>query len=269
MVKKTTMKNNRVWVFSFTYNEAHFVRNFLSAYRQAEKIVIYDNQSTDDTVRLLKKDKRVEIRVNDSGNQIRDDIYIQIKDNCWKEARGQADWVIIVDFDEIFCKATYNNGRAKFSLDFTKPYNEGYTIIKPYGYNMVAINGPLAKEGHPFRYVKKGVYHELCEKPCCFRPEKIQEINFYPGCHGIDPKGEIKIFSDPDYKLLHFKLWNYSLYLIKAMAYKERLSAENIKYGYGFHYTWSAEKHAQIFMDSYNSSKWLFDITPTHKMHMI
>ena len=258
---------NRVWVYTICYNESHFVKNFLAAYAQAERIVAYDNQSTDNTVELLSQDPRVEVRINDSGNEIRDDIYLRIKNNAWKEARGLADWVIVVDFDEIFCRAWLNNGNAELSLDLTEPFEKGHTIIKPYGYNMISLDAPLGAEGHPLQYCQNGVYHWPMEKPCCFRPDKIQEINYYPGGHGIEPIGEVSIFNHPVYKLLHFKMWNLQHYLDRMALCASRMSAVNKSQGWGEHYLWPAERHKKTYLEAHAASKPLFFIMRTDKIY--
>jgi hypothetical protein len=210
----------------------------------------------------------VEIRVNDSGDQIRDDIYLQIKNNCWKEARGLADWVIIVDFDEIFCRALIVNGAAQFDLDLTEPYNGGYTIVKPYGYNMISLGAPLGADGHPFTYCQNGVYHWPMEKPCCFRPDKIKEINYHPGCHGIEPLGEVNVYNRPEYKLLHFKMWNIDFYMQRLQVLASRLSAVNRSQGWGEHYTWPVERHKKAYLEALAASKPLFQINRSEKLYI-
>ena len=259
----------RIWVYTICYNEQHFVRHFLSAYSEAERIIAYDNQSTDNTCEMLSRDPRVEIRINDSGNEIRDDLYLSIKNNCWKEARGQADWVIIADFDEVFCMAYRNqNNEAIFSLDLNNPHNEGYTVIKPYGYNMVSLDAPLGADGHPFLHCQNGVYHWPQEKPCAFRPDKITETNYYPGCHGMNAEGEVNIYNRPEYKLLHFKLWNINHYLDRMRLYSSRISAINRNQGWGEHYLWPIERHEKAFRDAFAASKNLFEILRTEKIYV-
>jgi glycosyltransferase involved in cell wall biosynthesis len=258
----------RIWVYTICYNEQHFVKNFLAAYSDAERIIAYDNQSTDNTVPLLLEDPRVTVRSWDSGNQIRDDKYLEIKNNCWKEAKGLADWATVVDFDEIFTRAVLTENNPCFNLDLTKPYNEGKTIIKPYGYNMVSIDAPLGEPLHPYHYCKKGVYHWPQEKPCCFRPDKLEEINFVPGCHGINPIGEANIYNCPEYKLLHFKLWNMQLYIAKIKMAASRMSEINKANGWGEHYLWPIERHYKSFMDAYAASRPLFEIKRTDKLYV-
>jgi hypothetical protein len=258
-----------IWVYTICWNEQHFVKNFLAAYHEATKIIAFDNMSDDNTVELLKQDPRVEVRPWSSGDQIRDDLYLEIKNNCWKEARGLADWVIIPDFDEVFNHAVLTADKnAHLTLNLEEPYRNGYTIIKPYGYNMVSIDAPLGEPQHPYHYSKKGVYHWPMEKPCCFRPDRINEINFAPGGHGIEPKGEVKIYSGPEYKLMHFKLWNMQLYIEKIKAQASRLSAINKEKGWGEHYSWPIERHYRSFMEAYAASKPLFEIMRSNKLYV-
>jgi hypothetical protein len=259
----------RIWVYTVCYNEQHFVKNFLEAYKNAERIIAYDNQSTDDTVKLLLEDPRVTVRSWDSGNQIRDDKYLEIKNNCWKEARGLADWAIIVDFDEIFSRVAYMPDHTPiFDLDLSEPYNQGATIIKPYGYNMVSLDAPLGEPGHPYTHCPKGVYHWPQEKPCCFRPDMFTEINFVPGCHGMEPIGTVNVCNRPEYKLLHFKLWNLRYYLSRTQLSATRLSAVNIEKGWGEHYRWPLERHKNSFLEAYRNSKYLYDIIRSDKLYV-
>ena len=260
----------KLWVYTIAFNEAPFVKKFLSAYAAAEKIIIYDNMSTDNTVSLLKEDPRVEVRINDSGGQIRDDIYLEIKNNCWKEARGKADWVIICDFDEIFARAiqlsSFGDGDY-FDIDMTHNWNisSNYKIIKPSGYMIYAISMP--EDINPLRLKLRGVYDVNSEKLCCFRPDQIGEINYSTGCHDakpVDMKGNqvhsSDIFVNPVFKLLHFKYVDIKVYFRKLSEYQKRMSEYNLIHGYGMHYTWPAEKHWEIYMKGLTESQPIFEI---------
>jgi len=260
------MKKQVIWVYSIMFNENHFVGNFLTAYKDADRIIVYDNYSTDNSVELLKTDNRVEIRQYDSDGQIRDDIYLNIKNNCWKEARGKADWVIIVDFDEIFTRISGTYSNPLFDLDLSTPYANGFNIIKPIGYNMISFDAPLYTKDHPFVHSKQGTYHTPAEKICCFRPDQISEINYGIGCHTANPLDSngttngIVIHYDKEYVLLHFKAWNYSLYMEKAMLYKERLSTINKNNKWGFQYLDNEEALQNMYLAGMNLRKYILDI---------
>jgi hypothetical protein len=266
LIQNKMIYRNRIWVYALCYNEAPFVKHFLTAYKEAERIVIYDNQSTDGCRELLCKDSRVEIRENDSGNQIRDDLYVKIKDNCWKEARGQADWVIVIDFDEIFTRARMINGIAVFDLDLTDVYMNGWNVIYPYGYNMSSLEAPLYADGHPFEYSQKGAVHNPERKMCCFRPDQVGEMRYQAGAHVSNPldingsKDGIRILNNIEYKLLHYKFWNLDYYMKRMEEYQTRMSDINKERGWGGHYLMSMQAHHDIFVFGCNLAKPLFDI---------
>jgi len=239
----------KIWVYTIAYNESHFVKCFLRAYAGAEKIIVYDNMSTDNTVELLKQDSRVEIRQHDSGGQIRDDLYLQVKNNCWKEARGIADWVIIVDFDEIFSRYT---GSHKFDMGLKDLFDTGVDLIIPNGYCIYMDNMPLGLDINPLEFALRGVYDKNSEKPCCFRPDKVAEINYNPGCHSANPvgiDGNLRVLSgNSSCKLIHFKYISITLYFNRLAEYKKRMSEYNLKTGFGVHYTWDFDTHRDIWL---------------------
>jgi len=259
------MKNNKIWVYTICYNESHFVKNFLAAYEDAEKIVVYDNMSTDNSVELLTQDSRVEIRQFDSGNKIRNDLHMNIKNDCWEEARGKADWVIAVDFDEIFTRIRMVDGVVVYDLDLTDAYCNDWNIIKPYGYDMVSFESPLYSEGHPYIYSKKGVDHPPSYKMCCFRPDKISKMNYGAGCHEANPLDmdgyieNIRVLINEDFKLLHYRFWNIDHYIRRIIDYKTRASEQDEERGWGFHRKYSMEEHYALFVANSILAKPLFE----------
>ncbi len=265
------MKNHTIWVYALCYNESHFVKNFLTAYKDADKIIILNNMSTDNSVDLLKEDPRVEIRDWDSGGEIRDDLYLEMKNNVWKEARGHADWVIVVDFDEIFTRATETLDGCVLDLDLTKPHKGGFNVIKPYGYNMVSLEAPLYTDDHPHEHSSKGDYHVPSEKMCCFRPDQISEINFIEGAHWASPldldggTDGVKIYFQPEFKLLHYKFWNIDYYMERMKDYQSRMSEQNKKHGWGYHYLLPLEDHDHTFRNGEKLAKPLFHIQSPHE----
>ena len=260
------MKNHTIFVYALCFNESHFVKNFLAAYKDADKIIVLNNMSTDNSVDLLKEDSRVEIRDWDSGGEIRDDLYLELKNNVWKEARGKADWVIVVDFDEIFTRAQKTDQGVFFDLDLTIPHDEGFNIIQPFGYNMVSLDAPLYADGHPHEYSRKGAYHVPSEKMCCFRPDQISEINFIEGAHWANPVDmdggveKIKVYKNPIFKLMHYKFWNIDYYMERMKVYQQRMSEQNKKHGWGYHYMLPLEDHDHTFRNGEKIAVDLFDI---------
>jgi glycosyltransferase involved in cell wall biosynthesis len=260
------MIKNRVWVYTICYNEEHFVKHFLAAYAGAERIVAYDNMSTDRTVELLRQDPRVEVRPFVSGETLRDDIHMEIKNHAWKEARGKAEWVICVDFDEIFNRCYTSEGVAKFDLDFTQATKLGYNIIRPFGYGMVSMDAPLGGEGHPYNFVNRAVYHVPEEKMVCFNPNEIREMRFHCGAHECAPldreqsTANIRVTCAPEYKIMHFKLWNLEYYLNRIKLLRSRQSEFNRGMGVAWHYDQDDQYHRDMFVRSFDLSRNLFEV---------
>jgi hypothetical protein len=95
------MKTPIIHLYSICYNEKVLMPHFLEYYsRFCEKIHIYDNQSDDETLKICENYSNVSVYTFDTSGKIRDDIYLNIKNNIWKKSRGIADYVIICDIDE-------------------------------------------------------------------------------------------------------------------------------------------------------------------------
>lgn len=91
----------KVWVYAVMWNERELLPWWVRWYRQfAERIVVYDHAS-DDGCRELARELGCEVR--DFPGQpgvIFEPALTATKNSCWKEARGEADFVVVVDLDE-------------------------------------------------------------------------------------------------------------------------------------------------------------------------
>ncbi len=233
----------KIHVYTLCWNEEIILPYFLKHYETiADKIIVYDNMSTDSSLNILKTHPKVEIRVYDSNNQIRDDLYLDIKNNCWKDSRGRADWVIVVDTDEFI----YHLDLYDF---LKKKYSKGITLCKPKGYLMVSEKLPTTK-GMIYDELKRGIPQEASSKSAIFNPNKIEEINYSAGAHSCEPTGEIKLYeSSGDLKLLHYKVLSLDYLLTRSRQCKERLSEVNKQNNWGKHYTVDEQIKTQKFFE--------------------
>ena len=90
-----------ITIYTITYNEGLLIQFMIDHYRERFpgcRIVVYDNISTDDTVKIALANG-CEVIPYDTGGQLQDSRYIQIKNNCWKDAK--TDWVLVCDLDEL------------------------------------------------------------------------------------------------------------------------------------------------------------------------
>jgi len=227
----------KVWAYAICWNEIKMLPYYIKHYESfCEKIIIYDNESTDGSRRLIKEHPKCELRTYKTGNQIKDSKYLEIKNNCWQEARKIADYVIVGDMDEFIYHPNI--------LEFLKDNQEKYSLFKPAGFQMVSDSFP--REPKPLtEIVKIGTHHGGSSKPIIFCPTRLRAINFRPGCHNADPKmkGKKWWFRDLGYspeasplKLLHYKFLSINYVVGRYNQMSKRLSVENRKRGWGFHY---------------------------------
>lgn len=222
----------RIQVFAICYNEEVMLPYFLRHYsRFCEKITIYDNYSTDRSVEICRQNPIVEVQQYDSGNQIRDDIYLQIKNNCWKGC--SADWVIVCDIDEI----VYGSDEI-----------EDFTVISPDWWEMVSEKLPTGPN-QIYDEIDSGVCMNQATKCIMFRPERINDINYHPGAHGIEPIGDIKLLRSSQIKILHYKYLSLQYVIDKYKLYASRLSDINKKNSWGYHYNFEAAKIKAYYED--------------------
>jgi glycosyltransferase involved in cell wall biosynthesis len=210
-----------ITVYTIAYNEEMILPYFIKWYRERFpncRIVIHDNESTDDTVKIALENN-CEVITYCTNNKLSDITYLKIKNNCWKDAT--TDWILVCDVDEM--------------LDITQEElevqnNLGFTIISSKAYNMYNLS--LEERVENMTY---GVRAKQYDKMYLFNKSKILEINYEPGCHYANPKGKI-VKSKQKFNLLHFSYLGEEYIINRYKQNASRLSEENKKHGWGVHY---------------------------------
>lgn len=73
---------------------------FQSLQQFVDKFFIYDNGSTDGSLQKLQGDERVRVtRWDVTGDSFVEEARV-LTDSFWKQSRGSAEWVFVVDMDE-------------------------------------------------------------------------------------------------------------------------------------------------------------------------
>ena len=226
------MKNYTVDVFAICYNEEFMLPHFIKHYKENfnANITIYDNESTDKSMQIIMDSSCNYVSYN-SNNQIRDDIYLQIKNECWKKSK--ADWVIVCDIDEFL--------EVPFDV-------RNYTIINTKGYDIVG--GPESRAG---------AYNPMSSKHIMFRPDQFSQIGYQAGSHRCLPKlsaiGKLQ-GSKEHATLLHRKYISEDYLFARHSMYEKRLSDVNKQYGWGIHYNApDREKIKQQFIELRKKAK--------------
>lgn len=233
-------KNMNLTIYTITFQEQFVLPFFIKWYRDRFpncKIVVYDNESIDNTVKIALENNCEVISYN-TNNQLSDAKYLEIKNNCWKSA--ETDWVLVADCDEF--------------LDI-KPedLNTDQTLFISKGYNMCNVDNVSN-----ILDIKCGVRSEQYDKVLCFNRQQIKEINYSPGCHSCNPIGNVK-FSNKTPNLLHMKFLNEDYMVDRYKMFKNRMSEENIKKGWGIQYTNTEEIIRKDYKNHLKASKNIYE----------
>ena len=102
--------------------------------------------------------------------------------------------------------------------------------------------------------IKHGIEAVQYDKVVCFNKLYIKEINYTPGCHSCNPKGDV-IYTPKRPKLLHMKFINEDLLVEKYKLYASRLSDENLKQNWGYHYKSEEENIRESFKNHLKQAK--------------
>lgn len=204
MISPTTVD-----VFAICYNEEVMLPHFIKHYKDNfnANIVIYDNFSTDKSHQIIQ-DLGCTLLTYDSGGQIRDDLYLGIKNECWKKSKAK--WVIVCDIDEFI-------EPPKFSIDKC-------SVIATKGYDMLGM--PPSRTG---------VANPMYNKSVMFRPNCLTQIGYQPGAHKCDPSGKV-VYSEIPVNLLHYKYISEKYVYNRHLMYQSRLSDFNKTYKFGVEY---------------------------------
>lgn len=220
-------------VYIIAWNEIdsiHFTINYYKKF--CTRITVYDNYSDDGT---YEKAKALGCTVKKFGQKgiLDDQEYIDVKNNCWKNST--ADWVIIIDSDEIIW-----HEQLSLVLDIAK--NTGSTIFRTLGFNVYSNKMPILD----YTELRTGVYDKEYSKLAVFSPN-LKEIGYEHGCHYANPLGDV-IFSEYILTLFHYRnIGGFERLSRRHAQYKARLSDFNIEQGFGNHYTVDEKRRLKQF----------------------
>ena len=162
-----------------------------------DKFFIFDNGSTDGSLKLLAGDERVTVLHWDvQGNSFAEDS-CQLFNDFWKHSRGRANWAVVVELDEHL----YHPDLRSYLRRCTEC---GITVVKPIGYEMIADDFPM-EEKPLWQLVTRGVRFLPLDKLAIFDPSAIQEMNYRTGRHEAVPTGRVIWETRSQVKLLHYK----------------------------------------------------------------
>jgi hypothetical protein len=206
-------------VYALCFNEERILPHFFDHYRQADRIILYDNESSDTSVDLIKANNSTHITFNTNGT-FDDTAHKNIKNHCWGQSIGVADYVIIQDLDEFvhFSLYPYNIKKGLYDLKC-----RGVDICKLNGYEMSCNDEEFSNiRGHIVDSVHNGYSRINYCKPNLINPNTVEATNYSEGSH--DMINQIKeITFDPRVLLLHYKHLGIDWEVEKRLVLKDRL----------------------------------------------
>jgi len=217
--------------------------HFLRHYEQfADRIYIYDNGSTDSTLDIIRRCPIAQVKHYETGNKIREDVYLVIKNHCWK--KSTADYVIIADIDEFVYHPNI--------IDYLKEHQQT-DVFEPAFYHMVTNHIPQPHE--TLMKFEKGFLSKT-NKMNVFKPQ-IEQINYGAGCHKARPT-TTNILYCTELKTLHYKFLTPKHMIDKYKKYKPRVHGINLLHGWNYHYLWSEQKIIDCFTEAKNKASDVF-----------
>ena len=230
-----------ITIYTITYNEEKMLPFFLDHYSKfASKIVIYDNESTDNTVKIAKEHPLVKgIYSVKTGDSLDDSMYVKIKNSCWQG--NTSDYVMLVDTDELI----YHEDDIVKYLE-----NNNHPVHRCNGYNMISENFP--KDGESItNQIKQGVFDRFYCKPVIFNPNIIKKTDFELGIHNGRFYNETDIVNPTvsELKMLHYKNLGFKYREDRHKMFAKRMSDFNQRTGAGIHYTWDTKTQKDEFDD--------------------
>jgi len=186
-IKIKTNFENKINIFILCYNEELLLPHTINFYKKNipnSSIIIYDNESTDNSVNIAKNLGCQVISFSTNKTQS-ENMQIKIKNNCWKCVKEG--WVIVCDMDEFL--------DVKES-ELINEQKKGSTILKIKGYDMIGESTKIDFSDISLNNINKYVINNMESKKLCFYRPDIEEINYSGGAHTCNPKGKIQLSSD-------------------------------------------------------------------------
>lgn len=207
----------RIVLYFINYNDSFYFPFIKEHYGKfCEQMIMYDNYSSDDSVKLAKS-LGFEVRKYGKRGQFNDQHFLDVKNNCWKEQKGKGiDYVIVCDADEFI----------------TQPKTKCATPVVT-GFNMVSEFFPKKSVFE----INTGVHDAGYSKQAIFNPDAVLEINYHYGCHENSKQVIQNDACNENVFLYHYRhIGGVQPILEKQHIYRKRMSKFNKKRQLSYHY---------------------------------
>jgi Glycosyl transferase family 2 len=226
----------RIDLYTRCWDDAHMLGFFFRHYDAlVRRYVVFDDGSTDGSLEILGAHPRVEVRsplpYRDPDSRVFS--ALALLDECWKESRGTADWVIVTDIDEHLHHPDIGGYLADCQA-------KGVTIIPALGYWMISETFP-PPDVQLSRAVTLGAPSSEMSKLNIFNPSEVEETHYSPGRHVAALEGHIALPERDELLLLHYKYLDVERLQARHEQYRTRLRTRDFANEWGHQYSWSLD----------------------------
>ena len=202
--KRSTM--NRAWAYTLVYNEAALIPYWVRHYRTfCERVVVFVDAETDDDTLELAEREGAETLVYYGDGHLDDVAFVDFAQQEYKVARGEAEWVIWTDADEILYHPLLADRLDKYR-------SQGVNLPRTVGYSMMATQPPSGP-GQIYEQIPRGFEAKAYAKVCVFDPEL--DVYWTAGKHDATVIGPaVRDDGSDPLKLLHYR-WLGEEYFLK------------------------------------------------------
>ena len=227
----------KVHLYSLCWNDADMLGFMFRHYdRFVDRYVFFDDGSTDDSVEIIDAHPKAEVRHVSLNTHPESFVLsgMQVLEECWKESRGEADWVICTDIDEHLCHPHF--------LGYLKSCQDaGVTLIPALGYQMLSETVP-PPDATLCETVTTGAPWVQMNKLSVFAPDAIEDTHFGIGRHTAEPVGNIVLPQRDELLLLHYKYLGFERTQERHERGAARLREAELSNDWCHRWRWSREQ---------------------------
>ena len=213
------------WLYCQCGDEDQMMPYFMRWYApQVDRLIMLDGGMTDKTRAVILEYPNAEIQPHPfTPDNFDDDKYIGWISEKYHDARGRADWVIIVDADEfLHTGRPLRQSLIEYSLHDIR-------AVQCRGYQMAAEYFPT-RAGQLPDIVNFGAADKIYDKVCCFDP--VLSVKYSVGRHSAMVKGYTP--ERTGMKLLHYRYFGDEYTTERNSRNHRRRSADDIATGRGY-----------------------------------